>query len=520
VLPAAAKQLFRHPYRKPRVAAAGSPASRPRLLGGQALAEAQRLSRPRLHSRLFVALLMAADLVALLAGGLLAQGLLPALTGLAWDRLPGHPAAAIALPWVAALLALAMIRLTGGYQLWRMRLMPQSLAHVVPGLVAGLLAAGGPLWALGAATAATPAGLGLWAALSGAAMAAVRVVVWHRLRGLTRLGRLEHRLVVVGGGPSLAPVLQALGQCRDEGYRICGFFDARQDGRSPAVVAGHHKMGSLDSLVDFVRIAQIDTVIVAIPDLSRGRLMEILAVLTLVPVEVRCLAGAGRQLVPAARMSRIGAVALTELCRPPIGDWQALQKRVLDLVAASVALVLLAPVMVAVAVAVRLDSPGPILFRQTRHGFNNKPIRVWKFRSMHADRCDPTAVRAVRRDDDRVTRVGRIIRRTSLDELPQLFNVLSGTLSMVGPRPHATAARTGDILYDEVTAAYSARHRVKPGITGWAQVNGWRGEMNTTEKITERVRHDLHYIENWSIRLDLKILAMTPLALVGGKNAY
>ncbi len=160
------------------------------------------------------------------------------------------------------------------------------------------------------------------------------------------------------------------------------------------------------------------------------------------------------------------------------------------------------------ALAIRLDSKGPILFKQKRYGFNNELVEVYKFRSMYADKLDASASRLVTRDDPRVTRVGRFIRKTSIDELPQLFNVVfKGDLSLVGPRPHAIHAKAADRKYDEVVDGYFARHRVKPGITGWAQVHGWRGETDTQEKIQARVDHDLYYIENWSLWLDLYILA-------------
>jgi lipopolysaccharide/colanic/teichoic acid biosynthesis glycosyltransferase len=177
--------------------------------------------------------------------------------------------------------------------------------------------------------------------------------------------------------------------------------------------------------------------------------------------------------------------------------------------------------MAAAALAVKLDSRGPVLFRQRRYGFNNELIEVFKFRSMHADMADATAAKLVSRDDPRVTRVGRFLRRTSIDELPQLFNVVfKGNLSLVGPRPHAVHAKAENRLYDEVVDGYFARHRVKPGITGWAQVNGWRGETDTSEKILKRVEHDLQYIENWSVWLDLYILLLTPVSLLRTRNAY
>jgi lipopolysaccharide/colanic/teichoic acid biosynthesis glycosyltransferase len=162
-----------------------------------------------------------------------------------------------------------------------------------------------------------------------------------------------------------------------------------------------------------------------------------------------------------------------------------------------------------------------VLFRQRRYGFNNELVEVYKFRSMYVDKTDATAAKLVTRNDSRVTRVGRFIRKTSLDELPQLLNVVfKGNLSLVGPRPHAVHAKAADRQYDEVVDGYFARHRVRPGITGWAQVNGWRGETDTQEKIQQRVEHDLYYIENWSILFDLYILATTPLSLIKTKNAF
>jgi exopolysaccharide biosynthesis polyprenyl glycosylphosphotransferase len=200
--------------------------------------------------------------------------------------------------------------------------------------------------------------------------------------------------------------------------------------------------------------------------------------------------------------------------------WGLFLKTVFDRVIAGVAIVVLAPVMLAVAAAIRLESKGPILFMQKRYGFNNELIEVLKFRSMYADRCDANAATLVSKGDPRVTRLGRIIRKTSLDELPQLFNVLTGQLSLVGPRPHATQAKAADTLYEQVVDGYFARHRVRPGITGWAQINGWRGETDTREKIEQRVKHDLDYIDHWSLMFDVKILVRTPFALLKSENAY
>ncbi len=200
--------------------------------------------------------------------------------------------------------------------------------------------------------------------------------------------------------------------------------------------------------------------------------------------------------------------------------WGLFLKIVFDRAVAAVMIIALAPVMLLVAAAIRLESKGPVIFKQKRYGFNNEMIEVFKFRSMYTDRCDAHATMLVTKGDPRVTRVGRIIRKTSLDELPQLFNVLTGQLSLVGPRPHATQAKAANTLYEQVVDGYFARHKVRPGITGWAQINGWRGETDTREKIEQRVKYDLDYIDHWSLMFDIAILARTPLALLKSENAY
>jgi len=179
------------------------------------------------------------------------------------------------------------------------------------------------------------------------------------------------------------------------------------------------------------------------------------------------------------------------------------------------------PVFAVVALAIKLDSRGPVFFKQKRYGFNNDMTEVYKFRSMYVEQADAAANKLVTKDDPRVTRVGRFIRKASIDELPQLFNVVfKGNLSLVGPRPHPINAKAEAKLYADAVDGYFARHRVKPGITGWAQINGWRGETDTHEKIQRRVEHDLYYIENWSVLFDLYIVARTPWALLTTKNAY
>jgi exopolysaccharide biosynthesis polyprenyl glycosylphosphotransferase len=242
--------------------------------------------------------------------------------------------------------------------------------------------------------------------------------------------------------------------------------------------------------------------------------------LWVLPVDVRLAAHMNRLRFRPRAYSYIGNVPVLDIFDKPIADWNMVMKTVFDRVVGLLILIALSPVMLAAAIAVKLDSPGPILFRQRRLGFNNEVVEIFKFRSLYHKHADPNARQIVTKGDSRVTRVGRFIRKTSIDELPQLFNVLRGELSLVGPRPHAIEAPTANRLWEEVVDSYFARHRVKPGLTGWAQINGWRGELDTQEKLQNRVECDLYYIENWSLGFDLYILFRTPFALLRSENAY
>ncbi len=201
-------------------------------------------------------------------------------------------------------------------------------------------------------------------------------------------------------------------------------------------------------------------------------------------------------------------------------SWRSLFKAIEDKTLSVLLIVLLSPVLCLIALAVRLDSRGPILFRQTRVGLDDQPFTCLKFRSMRWEGVPQAGLRQTRRDDDRITKVGRFLRKTSLDELPQLFNVLRGEMSLVGPRPHAPTMRTEGLLCEEVIADYRLRHLVKPGITGLAQVNGYRGATETVSQLRRRIDYDLKYVQEWSIALDLKILLMTPICVLSGENAF
>ncbi len=328
------------------------------------------------------------------------------------------------------------------------------------------------------------------------------------------------RTVIVGGGPEGEALIAELERDSGKQLHILGIFDDRGGERSSETIAGYAKLGNFEQLSAFCRDAGVDLLIVTVPMSAEQRVLQILRQLFTLAVDVRISAQNSKLRLSPAAYSYIGRVPMLAVMDKPLTDWDRVLKNFEDRVLGVLLLLLAAPVMVAVAIAIRLESKGPILFRQRRFGFNNELIEIFKFRSMRADMEDATASRLVTKDDPRVTRVGRFIRKTSLDELPQLFNVALGEMSLVGPRPHATEAKAQSDLYQTVVDGYFARHRVKPGVTGWAQINGWRGETDTHEKIQRRVEADLYYIDNWSLLFDLYIIAMTPLALASGKNAY
>jgi Undecaprenyl-phosphate glucose phosphotransferase len=353
------------------------------------------------------------------------------------------------------------------------------------------------------------------------ALSGFRLALFALVRHWTREGRLDRRTVVVGADHSGETLIKALDAQRDSDVHIVGVFDDRGDERSAISCAGRHKLGTVDDIVEFARRTRIDLVIFALPISAETRILQMLKKLWVLPVDIRLSAHSNKLRFRPRAYSYIGTVPVLDVFDRPITDWDVVMKWLFDKLLGGLMLTVAAPLMAIIAIAIKLDSPGPVLFRQKRYGFNNELIEVYKFRSMYDDRTDSHAERLVSKNDPRVTRVGRIIRKASLDELPQLFNVVfKGDLSLVGPRPHALHAKAENQLYDEAVDGYFARHRVKPGITGWAQINGWRGETDTQDKIQRRVEHDLYYIENWSVLLDLYIVAMTPFALAKTENAY
>ncbi len=349
----------------------------------------------------------------------------------------------------------------------------------------------------------------LWYAFSMVFLVGARfaILLWARLlRAETRL--LQR--VAVYGDPDLAGQVAARLFEEDRNLALAGMFSDRVAWPLPK---GH--AGGTRELIAAAQCGICDRIVLAMPSAAKEELLDVIEQLEVLPIDIQLCPDA--MTLPAGIAGKhAGGLVLIDLQRPPLSGRGILLKMALDYVLGPLALICFSPLMLVIAAAIKLDSRGPVFFVQSRHGYNQRVIRVAKFRSMTVAEDGPVVTQAVR-GDKRVTRVGRFLRRTSLDELPQLFNVLRGELSLVGPRPHALAHNES---YAVLLNRYANRHKVKPGITGWAQVNGCRGETRTPEDMRKRVELDLYYIKNWSLWLDLQILARTALVPFHSQNAY
>ncbi len=321
--------------------------------------------------------------------------------------------------------------------------------------------------------------------------------------------------VVVGAGALGVKVARGF-QLRSElGLSFLGYFDDRTDDRVDAEAVGH-RLGSLRQVAEYVRAQGVHEVYITLPLGSQPRILELMEQVQGTTASVFFVPDVFGISIIQGRLQDMNGVPVVGLCETPFTGINRLIKTASDLVLATLILVLIAPVLLVIAIGVKLSSPGPVLFRQRRNGLDGEEIVVYKFRSMRSQ-DDGQVVPQATKDDPRVTPFGGFIRRTSLDELPQFINVLQGRMSIVGPRPHAVAHNE---QYRQLIKAYMVRHKVKPGITGWAQIHGQRGETDTIEKMQVRVEYDLEYLRNWSLVLDLQIIARTIKLVFFDRNAY
>jgi Undecaprenyl-phosphate glucose phosphotransferase len=330
-----------------------------------------------------------------------------------------------------------------------------------------------------------------------------------------------NRTVIIGDAQSTHDLILRLRTAGDGGFDIVGVVEYAPNAQpNRQSFLGLPLFGDIDALEKMIRNDAIDTVLVALPWSAADDLRRIIQRISLSPVDVYVYPGMHTLKLPARRSVGRSNVPLLMVCNRPIEGWRAGVKRAEDIALSATLLAFISPVLLGIACAIKLTSKGPVFFRQRRLGYNNRVIEVLKFRSMYTHLSDADAQVQTLRGDKRVTPLGAWLRRTSLDELPQLINVLRGDMSLVGPRPHALATTAGGLALEDAVPVYPARHRVKPGITGWAQVNGHRGALDSVEKIVHRVNHDLYYIENWSLGFDLKILFQTIRLVFADNNAF
>jgi Undecaprenyl-phosphate glucose phosphotransferase len=345
----------------------------------------------------------------------------------------------------------------------------------------------------------------------------VRIIAAQIIKSLADRNVFSRNVVVVGIGDQMWKLLDAIKKSPPQFITLLGVFSERRLDLSEETNQ-FATLGTPAELISYIRAHSVDDVIVCLPWSADNEIIAMIDTLRELPVNVYLGADLIGFRLPIRRApEHFEELPLVEVMGRPLAGWGGVQKTVFDYALGVLLTIILLPLMITIVLAIRLDSKGPAIFRQSRYGFVNRVFDIYKFRTMkHVDTQESKIVQATR-GDARITRIGRILRRLSLDELPQIFNVINGTMSLVGPRPHAVQHNEE---YAKMIRGYFARHRVKPGMTGWAQVNGFRGETDTLEKMQARVQYDIYYVENWSLLFDLKILAMTAVICLTGRNAY
>jgi Undecaprenyl-phosphate glucose phosphotransferase len=328
------------------------------------------------------------------------------------------------------------------------------------------------------------------------------------------------RIAVVGSGETAARVIRQMETVAPELFQLVGVFDDRGGDRRSASSVASLVRGDTATLTGLYKHAPFDTIVIALPHSAEDRIVWLLQRLRQLPVDIVMAPDLASFRSPDQSQTEVAGLKLLNMSRRPIREPQRILKGAIDRCLAGLALLALSPLLILVSILIRVGSPGPILFRQPRQGLGDTLFDVYKFRTMYTDRGDARGEEQTKRDDPRVTRIGALLRRSSIDELPQLLNVLRGEMSLVGPRPHTPHMLVGDKRIFDIIDEYSFRHRVKPGITGLAQINGYRGAVDTPEHLRMRIDYDLYYIDHWSLWLDLKIIFRTAFICFSGANAY
>jgi Undecaprenyl-phosphate glucose phosphotransferase len=354
------------------------------------------------------------------------------------------------------------------------------------------------------------------------AVNAVAVIALHAnylgvVRAATRKGHLSDNVIIVGATQAAARIVSRNVQERE--LNIVGYFDDRTMRANATMMGDTPHLGAVEDLLTWEGLPEIDRIVVTVTSTAQARVRELIDRIRNLPHEIILVLDLDGFNPEHTSLARVVDAPAAYVSGAPKDVRRAALKRVFDLLVASTAAVVLAIPMAIIALLIRLDSKGPVLFRQKRHGFNNEIIRVWKFRTMRPDKeAEDGVITQAVADDPRVTRIGRFLRMSSLDELPQIFNVLKGEMSIVGPRPHAVGMTAGSIEVTRTVGDYAHRHRMKPGMTGWAQVNGSRGPCHTPDEVRERVRLDMEYVNRAGVWLDLWIVLKTLPCLLGDRE--
>lgn len=384
------------------------------------------------------------------------------------------------------------------------------------GVVALLLLLG---WASGTLEAFDRQVIERWVVTTAIALGLTHLLLPLALPRIMAAQGVQRVAVMAGGGELAWQLAQRLHESPYLGIRVAGFFDDRAPARLHSQNDGPARqdiLGGLGLLASYAKHHHVDLIYITLPVTQQPRILKLLDELQDTTASIYFVPDIFLFDLIQARLDSIGGVPVVAVCETPFHGMNGIVKRASDLVLASVILLLISPIMIAIAIAIRLTSPGPALFKQRRYGLDGKEIMVYKFRSMKVME-DGGEIRQATRNDDRVTPIGAFLRKTSLDELPQFFNVIQGRMSVVGPRPHAVAHNE---MYRKLIHGYMIRHKVRPGITGWAQVNGLRGETESVDKMSARIEYDLAYLRNWSLLMDLKIILKTLFVVWKKQNAY
>lgn len=418
-----------------------------------------------------------------------------------------------ALPYmlfpVAAVLGVA---LSGAYGLSFSRSIDRHLVRALNGAGVGLMALAAVLWSLSSAPGKYVAPLALiWATICG-----VHMVYVMLMKRMFLAGHLSEKVIIIGATDRARDLIN---KNRHSGeMRVLGVFDDRAE-RTPDFIENVPVIGGLDNLLVWDRLPEIDRIIVTISSEARERVKDQIDRLRVLPHRIVLMLDLTSFEPEETQMASLHKTPAAYVSGSPVDARRLFVKRLTDIVFGAGLLVAFSPIMLITAILIKLEDGGPIFFRQLRHGYNNELIRVWKFRSMAPNKAAADKMSAqTQRNDPRVTRIGAFIRKTSIDELPQFFNVLAGNMSLVGSRPHAVGMTAETTMVHEIVSEYAHRHRAKPGITGWAQVNGSRGPVNTHEEVRERLRLDMEYLKRSSFFFDIYIMLITAPCLLGDRK--